>query len=214
MIEDINQPSVYVSSDPSVIAACKAALDNRAEFNAALDVFLAEHGLASDQVAIDRFGGRETIVGVFPNAGDDEATPRAPRGWRMGNRGVWVPSIKTAAGKKIQLQLDALPKLYDLRLYLSELAGMPAIHMAAAPRGMAILHPAVAARPAGEPTEVWVRWSCVFPPMEKDPHDAHALPVLADHWRKVPLSEYFGMVESGQDPFAAAAERSTAGGAE
>lgn len=104
-----------------------------------------------------------------------------PQGWRYDQRkNEWLPALKTETGKEIKADLLALGKLFNIRHYLDGV-GMPWIHHSE----HYMRHPSVVEREG----TTWVSWNC-------------DIDIIDPRWTKVKLSEFYTMVEEGNDPFA------------
>lgn len=172
---------IYRSADPEVLAAWDQAAQTYRDYCDRRKEQLAAWGLPGHPVYVSR-----SVFGNVMRGIDKQGLSVAPPGWRTErNKGYLVPSRTTKAGKKIAVEFDALVRLPDVRAAL-EPFGMPAHQW----EGNRIT--AYAAR--RDQDEIWIRWEDVR---------ADELDEKVDHsrWMQVKLSEYYAMVEAGNDPF-------------
>lgn len=186
--------AIYRSTDPAVLARVAAQYADRKAWADRVLAVAHDAGFPDSVqlwVSDSMFG--ERLRGFTLPDGE-----QAPKGWRTTQaRPQYLPSTRSSAAAKALAQIGhdapsiskALPDV-----------GMPSIIS----HGSHLWGPAIGIRPtAAAPEQVWIGWAC-------DP-DAIALEVKArnerarveipdERWRRVPLSEFWALVEAGNPP--------------
>lgn len=177
--------AVYRSDHPDVIAAwadSQAAYEAQREARAEA---LVRWGFAANQsvYVVNTALSGHRWAGIAWTSDEDP-----PAGWRRDkdDREFLVPHRRSALGKRVDAEFAALARTVEPRRALSPL-GMPAIAMGAG----------TVSTYAARLTDgvVWVGWAS--PPVEgPDP----------TWWDWAPLSEYYALVEAGNDPLKGTSE--------
>lgn len=183
-----NDPVIYRSRTPEVLAAWKAACADLDAYIAATKAIIDEAGFAGWPVF--RSNG-SWGYGRFAGVGLPEGE-RVPAGWRIAKHCL-VPDKRTRAGREMRERLDAVEHPGSLN---GKLPGMPADAL----NGMSgyIVSP-----------DVRVLGECVYAEWSTDPERAEASfssqSTAVDHdlWERVRLSEYYAAREAEDERRAA-----------
>lgn len=193
---------IYRTSDQRVLDVWDANQRNYDEYLERRRVQLEAWGFERD-IAIytsnSAFGGARWEGIAWPEDQDP------PQYWRRDrNTPSMIVPRRSGAGKRIGNEFSALMQVPSPRGDLAKV-GMPSMVMRGESGGMYVN--TYAAKRCEEIVNglrkdvVWVRWNIdPNPQQESEDGDRHAF-VDTDVWELIKLSEYYAMVEAGNDPF-------------
>jgi hypothetical protein len=171
--------TIYRSSHPDVLAAWDKARDDEDAYNQRLATQMKAWGFDHTKIYVSSSAwGAPRLMAIVHHG-------ELPTGWRNeGGRdsGRIVPYRKN---KELAAQFDALVIMPSVRKALRS-EGMPDHAF----RSLSVTAPGISRRD----DTVWVHWRDVEPEG------------VGDKWERVKLSDFYAMVEAGNDPFRSDAE--------
>lgn len=174
--------AVYASSAPEVLAAYQAGVDRREAYATRLCDLREQWGFPRDHPIWTR--------GTYLLGLDAKIDP-IPPGWRLNKNHHLIPNRRTSIGKAVD------PVWQKVRRGVSSRAPMAKVGM---PIRLFIGDWLCEARFVLHDGAVWVSWG--HDPESDARRSRSPADEIGEQWRRVPLSEYYALVEAGNDPFA------------
>jgi hypothetical protein len=171
----VNDPVVYRTTDPEVLAAYRKAGDALEAYVAAVRAVLDAHGVGSYWIWADTGWSPAMFRGIVIPGGEEP-----PRGWRIRGECA-VPHKSTSAGRAVDTALKAVAYPGNPR---GSLKGMPVMALT----GLGLAHPRVEF--LGQDAALYVTW-------RTDPECGGEVGRGLDRsvdrtlWERIPLSVYY-----------------------
>lgn len=177
-----NQPTIYRSTHPDVLAAVADSERRHGEWHTAVGEFGKQY-LPSHRVMTMDGGSRRWVAGLHQEGGPELDSPGPEWRWNRAKR-IWVPDKRTKEGKVLARQFAEL-KVEAL----GDLPGMPTTVMQA-PRwhyhGVKLIDGVA-----------YVTWSCGFDVVEDDEAAGFSKWTFdSTMWERCRASEYYTALES------------------